>query len=100
MSVVGRWFITPHAVRRYIQRVAPGLTYEQALGELVHLSESARRVKERAPGIWLWRGPKPRRLRFVVSTRGAGELPQLLTLYAGHDKGWRTMRTTEGSCAS
>ncbi len=33
--IAGPAFVTPHAVQRFIARVAPGLTYEQALGLIV-----------------------------------------------------------------
>lgn len=92
--IAGRWFITPHAVRRYIERVRPGLDYEQALAEITEHSLTARRVKEIAPGIDLWRGAKPLRLRFRVAADqrrpdGSFGKPQLLTVMGGHD-GWRT----------
>lgn len=83
----GRWFITPHAVRRYIER-CPGarpLTYEQALARLIRESEKAHMVKARRnPGEELWRGGKPHRLRFVVA-RGNGGMPQLVTVLRGCD---------------
>ena len=87
----GRWFITPHAVRRYIDRVDRYATYEQALAELVRCSERARCVKEISPGIWLYREGKPRRLRFRVAAAkplpdGSPGMPQLLTLMGGHDR--------------
>lgn len=85
--MAGRWFITPHAVRRYIERIAPRLTYEQALAELVRYSDTARRVKEISPGVALYRSGRPHRLRFRVSETGPG-LPQLLTVMGGHDKWW------------
>lgn len=92
----GRWFITPHAVRRYIERVHPELTYDEALLVLTKLSELARRVKEIEPGIALWRGPRPERLRCIVAENAdGGRLPQLLTLYQGHDYEWRELR---GEC--
>jgi len=81
----GKWFITPHAVKRYIQRVAPSLTYEEALEELVFMSSKARRIKEMSPGIALYRGGKPLRLRFRVAECGDG-LPRLLTVMKGHDR--------------
>lgn len=83
----GRWFCTPHAVRRYIER-CPGarrLTYEQALRRLIVDSEKAHLVKARRnPGEELWRGGKPHRLRFVVARGNAG-LPQLVTVLRGCD---------------
>ena len=80
----GPFFVTPHAVRRYIERVRPGLTYEQALGELVAMARGAHLVKELASGLELWRGPPPRRLRFRVSP-GCGGLPQLVTVLEAFD---------------
>jgi len=85
--ITGRWFITPHAVRRYVERVDPLANYEQALAELVRCSERARRVKEIEPGVWLYREGRPRRLRFRVAENGNGA-PQLMTVLAGHDKWW------------
>lgn len=82
MSAAGRWFITPHAVRRYIERVHR-CTYETALTRLIAASESAHPVREEEPGIWLYRTGRPLRLRLRVSTRGAG-LPQLVTVLSPH----------------
>ena len=81
MSVSGRWFITPHAVARYRQRFAPGFTYEEALAELIRASETARRVKVLVTGLVLYRGPKPRRLRFFLQEEvGPLALPALVTV--------------------
>ena len=85
MSFAGRWFITPHAVLRYMRRVRPGCSYEQALGDLIHLSRAARLVKRLNTGGWLYRGPKPHRLRLIVEESPAGPLPQLVTVLKGHD---------------
>jgi hypothetical protein len=85
--MVGNWFVTPHAVRRYIERVDGSLSYEQALAELVCWSQKARRVKELRPGVWLYRGGKPKRLRFRVAENDNGA-PQLLTVMGGKDRGW------------
>lgn len=82
--MTGPWFITPHAVHRYIERIRPGLGYEQALRELIEQSDKAHAVKEIEPGLWLYRGTKPRRLRFRVSTRGERS-PQLVTVLTAHD---------------
>lgn len=93
----GRWFITPHAVRRYIER-CPGarqISYEEALERLISASETAHFVKARRnPGEELWRGGKPDRLRFVIA-RVHGGLPQLVTVLRGCDtpeKGQRWQR--------
>lgn len=91
-QVRGRWFVTPHAVDRYIRRFAPGLTYERAREELILQSESARYVKTftygNRAGYELWRGPRPRKFRYWVAPAEGG-LPQLVTVMAGHDPGWR-----------
>lgn len=82
--ITGPWFITPHAVRRYIERVEPGATYEQALARLVEWSRVAR------PNKWIgnilqFRGPRPLRCRLRVAFGNAGA-PQLLTVLKGHDE--------------
>ena len=86
--IAGKWFITPHAVRRYIERVDRSATYEQALAELIRWSEKAKPKKEVAPGIWFYRGPRPLRLRLRVSHKGEGQ-PQLLTVLKSKDPGWK-----------
>lgn len=94
----GRWFVTPHAVRQYIQRVRPRLSFEEALEELVDLSWRAHRVKEIGPGIALWRGPRPLRLRCIVSEQTTEERPwiQLLTVYQGKDPEWQREEIVNG----
>lgn len=91
--VRGRWFITPHAVKRYQSRICPGMTYEQAREDLIAESERAHFVR-RGPGLpgvsdlaELWRGGKPKRMRFVVMPADGSELPQLVTVLAPH-VGW------------
>lgn len=79
--MTGRWFITPHAVQRYRQRVRE-CSYEEALAVLVDWSERAHYVKQRNDGAELWRGPKPLRLRLVVGKREDGA-PQLVTVLGG-----------------
>lgn len=80
MSAVGRWFVTPHAVQRYRERVDPSVSYEQALGALVHLSERAHFVKRREDGVECWRvGRADGHLRLRVQPQADG-LPQLLTV--------------------
>lgn len=88
-GAVGRWFVTPHAVRRYIERVDHRVAYRVALGALIHEGTQARFVKvveyTSATGqpVELWRGKKPRRLRFYV-TQNPGELrPTLITVLKG-----------------
>jgi hypothetical protein len=81
MAVSGSWFITPHAVEKYIRRFARQSTYEQALGALIRESMGARRVKVLPTGLVLYRGPRPRRLRFFVQEGVDGPaLPVLVTV--------------------
>lgn len=82
--IAGPLFITPHAILRYIERIRPEIDRDRALTELIAIAEGAHPVKEIEPGLWLWRGPKPRRLRLRVSTIGPG-LPQLVTVLTAHD---------------
>lgn len=87
--IAGKWFVTPHAVHRYIERMAPELSYEQALGRLVRMVERAHFVKAR-DGIEQWRcGRADGRLWLRVSRVGPGA-PQLLTVLPEcSDKEWR-----------
>lgn len=81
MAISGRWFMTPHAVQRYIKRFAPRSTYEEALGALIRESAEARRVKVLPTGLVLYRGPRPRRLRFFLQEGVEGPaLPILVTV--------------------
>lgn len=89
-SAEGAWFITPHAVRRYQQRVER-VPYAVALNRLIGESTRAHRVRETRGGNELWRGPKPRRLRFIVGAAGACGLPQLITVMSTFDR--KTMDT-------
>lgn len=83
--IPGRWFISPHAVRRYRERLRPRLTYEQALVELVRMASGARYVRRLDSGLELWRlGPS--RVRGIVGP-GVGPLPVLVTVLAGGASG-------------
>jgi len=85
----GRWFITPHAVRRYIERISPGSTYEQALAFLIDQSETAHPTGWVAADVLQYRAPRPLRLRYRVRHGQDGGLPQLLTVLPEHDR-WIT----------
>ena len=88
-GAVGPWFITPHAVRRYIKRVARGLSYNRALATLIHEGTQARFVKvapyPSATGqpVELWRGKRPLRLRFYVTHNPSLPRPSLITVMKG-----------------
>lgn len=83
--MIGRWFITPHAVTRFRERTAWDGNYVSARKELEKESQDAHFVKSLDSGAELWRGPKPRRLRFLVGP-GEGGLPALLTVLAAFDR--------------
>jgi len=94
MPAAGEWFITPHAIEKYRERFAPYLTYEEALEDLIEQSRKAHYVKtyDHHPnsirgGLELWRGPRPRRLRYWVGLDNDGK-PQLVTVIGEHDR-WR-----------
>lgn len=84
----GKWFIPPHAVLRYIERVNPHLSYEGALTELIKLSEQAHRVKKWDEEAVLYRGPKPLKIRCLVKEKVKDGMPILLTVYRGRDPGF------------
>lgn len=84
MMGVTRVLVTEHAVARYIERIRPGLAEDSALRELAAMLSGSHPVKELEPGLWLWRGPKPRRLRLRVDVRDP-EQPRLVTVLTAHD---------------
>ena len=86
----GRWFVGPHAVRRFLKRVpaARGWSYERALAAIISDTDAAHFVKALDTSAQLWRGPKPWRLRYIVTSAGsAGALPVLVTVQAACDRG-------------
>lgn len=86
----GKWFITPHAVQRYIERVRR-CSYEEALEDLIRFSREAHPVREIRDGLWLYRKGRPNRLRFRVQIGGPG-LPQLVTVLPECEHGRRDRR--------
>jgi len=85
VSAAGRFFITPHAVRRYQERTpSAARDFDRALGELIRMCERAHFVK-RIGDFELWRTGKPERLRLRVMRGNAG-LPQIVTVMRGHDQ--------------
>lgn len=78
-GAVGRWFVTPHAVKRY--RVRAGLpaqtSYERALGLCIREGVAASFQRRLESGAELWRSP--RGLGFVVGA-GEGVKPALVTV--------------------
>jgi hypothetical protein len=84
-GAVGRFFITPHAIARYVERVHRGISYERALGEIIQIAAKAHYVKDYHGGKQYWRGPKPMRLRLLVSPAAGDELPQVMTILPAAD---------------
>jgi hypothetical protein len=82
----GNWFISPHAVRRFIERVWPHSTYEEALDHLIEMSKVSKLVRQdHTPGVDMYRTPnqgKKRGIRLLVSRRLPGK-PQLVTVLVG-----------------
>ncbi len=87
-GLVGNWYITPHAIRAYIDKVDRNATWDEAKEVLQKWSMTATYVKEEYPGISLYRSPKHKtfggkwRWRLIVSRRKPG-LPQLTTVLGG-----------------
>ena len=87
MSDVGfrRCTITLHAIERYRERIERGIPIEHAIAALRHQMSRARYVKNmNHNGYELWRGPKPRRLRFLISR--FGEDVELVTVLRAFDR--------------
>jgi hypothetical protein len=118
VSAAGRWFVSPHAIQRFARHALgwlgedrwalPEALYQQALAEIVRESERAHIVRRYPlkPGhveADLWRGPKPRRLRYVVATQiPAGQtLPVLITVLPAFDMRREIDRAgVEGACVT
>ena len=100
--IVGRWFVTPHAVERYIFRVRPGVGLSQARDEILQLAERAVRIRSAGDGIEDWRHPRFRQLFFRVNAKATsfrGDLPVLITVFvAGEDE--EEIRTTSARLRS
>ena len=97
--ITGKFFITPHAVHRYIEHVRPEATYAQALEDLQYITSNGTskgpyqgvKLTQQHPdkSLELWRGPRigphsqqnrRSRLRFVVGYANYGPLPQVVTV--------------------
>lgn len=98
-GAVGRFFVTPHAVHKYQREVKPNASYNQALSDLIKITNAGRQCGEYNGGkiremcgidtvIEMWRGPvvgtrskqrRNSRMRFVVAY-GGGEKPQVITV--------------------
>ena len=88
----GPWYITVRAVRDYLAiqhrpDVTEGPIFERATAELIGMATetagSSREVKLMQSGALLYKGPRPLRLRFVVTPapRQEGDAPQLVNVW-------------------
>ena len=87
MSATGRWFVTPHAVARYRERIDRRVSYEEALDRLLAMSAAAHRTCVREDGTEEWRvGRAHGKLRFRVQPSAqSGALPVLLSVLTAFD---------------
>lgn len=78
--LTGKYFITPHAVRSFVDRIAPRMSYDRALSVIVRGLESCGEEKPlrnrqgfyvRVRGAWNFR---------AVIGRGDGPLPAVITI--------------------
>lgn len=83
-SVKGPWFITPHALERYAELTGSAGNREEDMARLARETSRAHHVKATRDDCHLWRGPKPRRLRFIVGP-GEGEKLALVTVLPACD---------------
>ena len=89
------WYIGAAAVRRYLEVTQERLSFDAATEKLTGICADIRRkYQERADlkprrldsGAYVFRGPSPERLRFVVApdAGSAGRMPQLIGILPGH----------------
>jgi hypothetical protein len=81
----GPFFITPHAVRRYQERVERDCTKEYAFARLVECAQKARFAKalpdKNGRKCEQWRGPKPAALRLtIVYSDDPSKLPAMVSV--------------------
>jgi hypothetical protein len=102
MAASGRWYITHHAIERYMfARRMPDTdaAFERAERELIGLMRTATHRETRGD-LQLWRSPQHtgRGLRWIVSfaKRPEGELPQVVWVGQGRPpkKWWSATSTT------
>lgn len=80
--IAGALFITPHAVRQFIARIAPRLTYEQALGAIIReLAAHGGPLRPSASGVALQTRVHGERYSFrAVLMPGEGSQPAVVTI--------------------
>lgn len=82
MSATGDAFVTPHAVRRFQQRIAP-LPYEAALSAIIGGIYNRERKPLRNGVGWYVRSRRPYPFRACLRASAAGSLPVVFTVLKG-----------------
>jgi hypothetical protein len=80
--VRSRWYVTTHAIDRYVERFEPLWTGEQARAELEAVSAWATEVGPLTSGDDLYRDPLSPRVGYVVRNDTRMGLPSLMTVFA------------------
>lgn len=89
------WYVGASAVRQYLEVTGEPLSFAQATEKLTGLCAQIRQKYHQKPeltprrlesGAYVYRGPAPERLRFVVAADKveAGRMPQLVSVLPGH----------------
>lgn len=85
--MIERAFVTPHAVRRWQQRIHRGVGHDQAIREILEALEICTLRSQDADGTEHWRAPKRCRwgqIRFRLRP-GRGPLPAVVTVLPEYD---------------
>lgn len=76
----GEVFVTPHAAKRYAERVEP-CSHEDAISRIVEDISNRTSVRKGRDGCVIVTGPRPRRVRYHVSPPLPGHtLPAVVTV--------------------
>lgn len=80
MTASGSVFVTPHAVKRYTERVEE-CEYSHAMREILADIEMSTSVSRRSDGVVVVTGRRPRRVRYVIAPPLPGHtLPAVVTV--------------------
>ena len=86
--IIGKVFVTPHAIDRLVRRVAPSIRRSDALEYLLLAFESAHFVRPARDGAAMWKASRKfGRMRLIIAPPSPGRhLPQLVTVMHEYDK--------------
>lgn len=92
--IAGDFFITPHAVEQFRERIAPWLSYEQALGEIIKELRYANDFRPTQNGKAFYVRTKGKwKFRAIIS--GGYDRPAVITiLRSGKSKKRRVKKTS------